>query len=123
MISCDEFMNAFGDYLEGDIASEVRHQLDSHLSHCRTCQVIYDSSRKTLKILTESGSFDLPEAPQSRSGTKSWPGYAMRRRAEESAHRVSISCQATRLAPRSRQGSAGPCKLPPLRVTYRLFFH
>lgn len=62
MISCDEFMSAFGDYLEGDIAAEVRHQLDSHLSHCRTCQVIYDSSRKTLKILTESGSFDLPEA-------------------------------------------------------------
>ena len=62
MISCDEFMNAFGDYLEGGIAAEVRQQLDGHLSHCRTCQVIYDSSRKTLKILTESGSFDLPEA-------------------------------------------------------------
>ena len=61
MISCDEFMAAFGDYLEGDLAAEVRHQLDSHLGHCRTCQVIYDSSRKTLKILTESGSFDLPE--------------------------------------------------------------
>ncbi len=62
MISCDEFMTAFGDYLEGDIAAEVRQQLDSHLSHCRTCQVIYDSSCKTLKILTDSGSFDLPEA-------------------------------------------------------------
>jgi predicted anti-sigma-YlaC factor YlaD len=55
-------MSAFGDYLEGDIAAEVRKQLDNHLSHCRTCQVIYDSSRKTLKILTDSGSFDLPEA-------------------------------------------------------------
>jgi hypothetical protein len=54
-------MTAFGDYLEGDIAAEVRHQLDSHLHHCRTCQIIYDSSRKTLKILTESGSFDLPD--------------------------------------------------------------
>jgi predicted anti-sigma-YlaC factor YlaD len=62
VISCDEFMNAFGDYLEGDIAAEVRRQLNSHLSHCRTCQVIYDSSRKTLRILTESGSFDFPEA-------------------------------------------------------------
>ena len=61
MISCDEFMTAFGDYLEGDIAAEVRHQLDSHLRLCRTCQIIYDSSRKTLKILTESGSFDLPD--------------------------------------------------------------
>ena len=62
MISCYEFMAAFGDYLEGDIAAEIRHLLDSHLSHCRTCQVIYDSSRKTLKILTDSGSFDLPDA-------------------------------------------------------------
>jgi predicted anti-sigma-YlaC factor YlaD len=55
-------MSAFGDYLEGDVADEVRHQLDSHLGRCRTCQVIYDSSRKTLRILTDSGSFDLPEA-------------------------------------------------------------
>jgi predicted anti-sigma-YlaC factor YlaD len=62
VISCDEFMAAFGDYLEGDIAAEVRNQLESHLGHCRTCQVIYDSSRKTLKIVTESGSFDFPEA-------------------------------------------------------------
>jgi hypothetical protein len=62
VISCDQFMSAFGDYLEEDIADEVRHQLDSHLGHCRTCQVIYDSSRKTLRILTDSGSFDLPEA-------------------------------------------------------------
>jgi predicted anti-sigma-YlaC factor YlaD len=62
VISCDEFMAEFGDYLEGDVAAEVRHQLEGHLRHCRTCQVIYDSSRKTLKILTDSGSFDLPEA-------------------------------------------------------------
>ena len=62
MISCDQFMLAFGVFLEGVIADEVRHQLDSHLGHCRTCQVIYDSSRKTLRILTDSGSFDLPEA-------------------------------------------------------------
>jgi predicted anti-sigma-YlaC factor YlaD len=55
-------MSAFGDYLDGDVAEEVRHQLDNHLGHCKTCQVIYDSSRKTLRIVTDSGSFDLPEA-------------------------------------------------------------
>jgi len=62
VISCDEFMEAFGDYLEGEVAAEVRNQIESHLSHCRTCQVIYDSTRKTLQIVTDSGSFDLPEA-------------------------------------------------------------
>ncbi len=62
MITCDEFMAELGNYLEGDIAMEVRRQLESHLSHCQTCQVVYDSTRKTIKIVTDSGSFDLPEA-------------------------------------------------------------
>lgn len=54
-------MTEIGNYLEGDVAAEVRQQLENHLSHCQTCQVLYDSSRKTLKIVTDSGSFDLPE--------------------------------------------------------------
>ena len=62
MISCADFMAAIGDYLEGDVAAEVRLQLEMHLAHCTTCQVVYDSARKTVKILTETGSFDLPEA-------------------------------------------------------------
>ena len=62
MISCVDFMAAIGDYLDGDVAAEVRAQLQAHLSHCTTCQVVYDSARKTIRVLTDSGSFDLPEA-------------------------------------------------------------
>jgi len=55
-------MAAIGDYLEGEVAAEVRLQLEAHLSHCNTCQVVFDSARKTVRVLTDSGSFDLPEA-------------------------------------------------------------
>ena len=55
-------MASIGDYLEGDVAAEVRLQLEAHLSHCTTCQIVYDSARKTVKVLTDSGSFDLPES-------------------------------------------------------------
>jgi len=61
LITCADFMAEFGNYLEGDVAAEVRQQLESHLSHCPTCTVLYDSTRKTLKIVTDSGSFDLPQ--------------------------------------------------------------
>ena len=61
MITCDEFMAELGNYVEGDVALEVRQQLEHHLSHCQTCQVVYDSTLKTVKIVTDSGSFDLPE--------------------------------------------------------------
>jgi hypothetical protein len=62
LISCADFVAEIGNYLEGDVADEVRHQLEHHLSHCQTCTVLVDSSRKTLKIVTDTGTFDLPEA-------------------------------------------------------------
>jgi len=61
MISCDEFLAEFGDYLEDRVSLEVRQQLELHLAQCRTCHVLYDSARKTLKIVTESSSFELPQ--------------------------------------------------------------
>jgi len=62
MISCADFMAAIGDYLDGEVAEGVRAQLEAHLSHCSNCQVVYDSAKKTIRVLTDSGSFDLPEA-------------------------------------------------------------
>jgi anti-sigma factor RsiW len=55
-------MTEMGNLLDGEVAAAVRLQLESHLSHCETCQVLYDSARKTVKIVTDCGSFDLPEA-------------------------------------------------------------
>lgn len=62
MISCADFMAELGDYLEGDVAEEVRAHLEHHLSHCQSCSILLDSTRKTLKVVTDSGTFDLPEA-------------------------------------------------------------
>lgn len=61
MISCADFMTEIGNYLDGEVAAEVRLRLEAHLSHCETCQVVLDSARKTLQIVTNSGSFDLPQ--------------------------------------------------------------
>ena len=55
-------MTEMGNLLDGEVAAAVRLQLQNHLDHCETCQVLYDSARKTVKIVTDSGSFDLPEA-------------------------------------------------------------
>lgn len=61
MITCDEFFAEFADYLENQVSSEVRQELELHLSQCRACHVLYDSTRKTIKIVSESDSFELPE--------------------------------------------------------------
>ena len=61
MITCDEFFAEFGDYLENRVPPEVRRELEMHLAQCRACHVLYDSTRKTVKIVTDSSSFELPK--------------------------------------------------------------
>jgi hypothetical protein len=61
MITCEEFFAEFADYLENQVSLEVRQELELHLSQCRACHVLYDSTRKTVKIVSESNSFELPQ--------------------------------------------------------------
>jgi hypothetical protein len=61
MITCEEFFTEFADYLENQLSPEVRGELELHLSQCRACHVLYDSTRKTVKVVTESASFELPQ--------------------------------------------------------------
>jgi Putative zinc-finger len=62
LINCADFISELGNYLDDDVADEIRVQLEHHLAHCKICTVLVDSTRKTMKIVTDSGSFDLPQA-------------------------------------------------------------
>lgn len=61
MISCADFLGELSNYVEGDVADELRAQLELHLSHCRSCTVLVDSTRKTIRILADADCFELPE--------------------------------------------------------------
>lgn len=61
MISCEQFLAELGDYLEDAVVAETKRLLEEHLSRCRICHVLYDSTRKSVSIVTESASFDLPQ--------------------------------------------------------------
>ena len=61
MISCSDFLAEIGNYLEGDAAAEVRAQLERHLAICKVCTVLVDSTSKTIHVVTDSESFDLPQ--------------------------------------------------------------
>lgn len=61
MISCQDFITELGNLLDHELAADIREQLEAHLAECNTCQVLYDSTRKTLRIVTDSGSFEYPE--------------------------------------------------------------
>jgi predicted anti-sigma-YlaC factor YlaD len=66
MFSCEEVLAELSNYLDDELAEALRKQVEEHMVHCRTCRAMYDSTRKTLRIVTESGSFELSEDVSSR---------------------------------------------------------
>ena len=62
MFSCEEVRAALSNYIDGDVSPDLRRELEHHLSECRTCQVLYDTTRKTLQVVTNVGTFEVPEA-------------------------------------------------------------
>jgi anti-sigma factor RsiW len=66
VFSCEEVRSALSDYIDDDVSPGLRRELDRHLAECRTCQVLYDTTRKTLRLVTDSGSFEVPEAVSER---------------------------------------------------------
>jgi predicted anti-sigma-YlaC factor YlaD len=60
MLSCADFLTEFGDYLENMADPHLRARLEEHLRECKICQVIVDSTKKTIRIVTDSDSFSVP---------------------------------------------------------------
>lgn len=66
MLSCAQVLAELSKYLDDEAAVSIRQDLEAHMAECRTCRVLYDSTRKTLQIVTDSRSFDLPEGLSER---------------------------------------------------------
>jgi predicted anti-sigma-YlaC factor YlaD len=62
MLSCDRVLAELEQYLDDEGAARLRAELDGHIAGCKTCRAIYDTTRRTLVIITESGTFELPES-------------------------------------------------------------
>ena len=60
MISCKDLLQELSDYLDEELSPEQREELEEHLSECRPCKVVADTSRSTVRIVTGCRSFELP---------------------------------------------------------------
>jgi len=68
-ISCADFVAEMGNLLDDAVDPELRAHLEAHLATCKTCTVLYDSTRKTIRILADSEMFELSTG-EIRSGTE-----------------------------------------------------
>lgn len=66
MSNCMEVMKEISNYLDGDLAEEVKSVIREHLKKCSNCQVIFDTTRKTIELYCDGEIFPLPDAVRER---------------------------------------------------------
>lgn len=65
-VNCKEVLREVSTYLDGDLDAGLKAALESHLSHCHHCKVVFDTTRKTIELYCDGKLFPLPEAVHTR---------------------------------------------------------
>jgi predicted anti-sigma-YlaC factor YlaD len=59
-IDCYEARRELVDYMESDLAADLRDQIDQHLLSCEQCTAIYDGARNVVQLIGNENAFELP---------------------------------------------------------------
>lgn len=60
MITCKEFLKELNAFLDEETNSDLRDQLNGHLTECPNCWVVMDTTKKTLQIYKGMEPQDVP---------------------------------------------------------------
>ena len=63
---CAHLKDALGEYLDGEFDSELCQELREHLKDCERCQVVVDTTRRTIRFFSEEKPFQIPPEVQKR---------------------------------------------------------
>jgi predicted anti-sigma-YlaC factor YlaD len=59
-MTCTEFLAILDDVLDESIAAETRTEIEVHLKKCGHCEVVFDTTRKTIEIFQCHEIYELP---------------------------------------------------------------
>ena len=65
-MDCKDVLASLSCYIDGDGSPELRRALEEHISRCRRCRVVFDSTGKMLKIVTDADPFEVPLSVSAR---------------------------------------------------------
>jgi predicted anti-sigma-YlaC factor YlaD len=67
-MDCRQFLQELPDYMDGDAAIGIKEAIQEHLAFCRKCEVLYNSTQKTVQIVSDysQATFELPEDASAR---------------------------------------------------------
>jgi predicted anti-sigma-YlaC factor YlaD len=65
-MSCAQFLEELNDFLDEALDGVSRAELERHLGKCPDCRVIWDTTRKTVRVFKGLGPCPIPPELESR---------------------------------------------------------
>jgi anti-sigma factor RsiW len=65
-VTCKEFLALLDDLIDGTVPAETRSELQAHLGRCPHCEVVFNTTRKTIQIYRSHEIYELPSGIQER---------------------------------------------------------
>jgi Putative zinc-finger len=60
MVTCEQVLKELSNFLDNDVAPELRAEIIDHLRGCHRCSVLVDTTRKVIYIAGDDRIFQLP---------------------------------------------------------------
>jgi len=65
-VTCKEFVAMLDDVLDSQVSEEVRAEFEQHMQGCAHCEVVYNTTRKTIQIYRSHELYELPTSLRDR---------------------------------------------------------
>jgi hypothetical protein len=59
-VTCTEFLQLLDDLIDDTISIPIRSEIEHHLHSCGHCEVVFNTTRKTIEIYRCNEIYDLP---------------------------------------------------------------
>ncbi len=60
-MNCTDFLAKLTDYFDGHIDPALLNEVKEHIGSCHHCEVVVDTTRKTIEVFRGNQSYELPE--------------------------------------------------------------
>ncbi len=68
-MTCTEFLAILDDVIDESIAAQTRAEIENHLTRCGHCEVVLNTTRKTIEIYQCHEIYELPSEVSDRLHT------------------------------------------------------
>jgi hypothetical protein len=65
-VTCTEFIALLDDLIDQSVASTIRTEIEHHMHECEHCEVVFNTTRKTIEIYRSNEIYDLPNDMRER---------------------------------------------------------